>query len=78
MPVVASYCGGTPTLVEAGKTGYLYRYEEVEMLAQQIIRLFECQNFSELSKREMDVATRRHDRLVNAERLVEIYKMIIG
>lgn len=78
VPVVASYCGGTPTLVEAGKTGYLYRYEEVEMLAQQIIRLFECQNFSELSKREMDVATRRHDRLVNAERLVEIYKMIIG
>lgn len=78
VPVVASYCGGTPTLVEDGDTGFMYRYEEVEMLAQQIMRLFDCNDFQELSKKEMDVAKKRHDRLVNAERLVEIYKMIIG
>lgn len=76
VPVVASYCGGTPTLVEDGKTGYLYRYEEVEMLAQQIMRLFDCNDFYELSKEEMNIANNRHNPQVNAERLVEIYKQI--
>ena len=77
VPVVASYCGGTPTLVEDGKTGYLYRYEEVEMLAQQIMRLFDCNDFYEFSKEEMNIAHKRHNPQVNAERLVEIYKQIL-
>lgn len=77
VPVVASYCGGIPTLVDDGKTGYLYRYEEVEMMAQSIIRLFEKQDVTELSKAEMHIARMRHDRLVNASRLVEIYKNVL-
>lgn len=76
VPVVASYCGGTPTLVVDGKTGLLYRYEEIEMLAQHIMRLFETNNFSSLSTSEMSVAHKRHDRKVNAQRLVEIYREI--
>ena len=39
-PTVASYSGGIPILVEDGKTGYMYRYEEIEILAQTILRLF--------------------------------------
>lgn len=78
VPVVASYCGGTPTLVEDGKTGYLYRYEEVEMLAQQIMRLFDCNDFQKLSKKEMDVAKKRHNMDVNARQLVVIYNLIMS
>lgn len=78
VPIVASYCGGTPTLVEDGKTGYLYRYEEVEMLAQQIMRLFDCNYFQELSKKEMDVAKKRHNKDVNARQLVVIYNLIMS
>ena len=63
--------------MEDGKTGYLYRYEEVEMLAQQIMRLFDCNDFIELSKEEMNIANNRHNPQVNAERLVEIYKQIL-
>lgn len=77
VPVVASYCGGTPTLVEDGKTGYLYRYEEVEMLAQRVIGLFETNDYKELSMREMKVALMRHDRQVNAQKLIEIYNEIV-
>lgn len=78
VPVVASYCGGTPTLVEDGKTGYLYRYEEVEMLAQQIMRLFDCNDFQKLSKKEMDVAKKRHNMDVNARQLVVIYNLMMS
>jgi glycosyltransferase involved in cell wall biosynthesis len=76
VPVVASYCGGTPTLVEEGKTGFLYRYEEVEMLAQTIIRLFEQKDFTQLSSDERQSALNRHNREINASRLADIYTKI--
>lgn len=78
VPVVASYCGGTATLVEEGKTGYMYRYEEIEMLAHTIMRLFEQKDFAQLSSNERQAALNRHNREVNANRLVEIYTQIVN
>ncbi len=76
-PVVASYCGGTPTLLTDGQTGYFYRYEEYEMLAQIVMRLFEQDDFIHLSSAEMEVARNRHNREQNACRLAEIYHHIM-
>lgn len=76
VPVVASYSGGTPSLVNDQKTGFLYRFEEVEMLAQIIIRLFETSDFRTLSNRERICALKRHNREVNAMRLIELYKSL--
>lgn len=78
VPVVASYCGGIPTLVEDGKTGYLYRYEEIEMLAQRVISLFGETDLYELSKNERKTALERHDREKNAIVLKNIYEEIIA
>jgi len=36
VPVIASYVGGVPDMVTHGETGLLYRFEEVEMLAEGI------------------------------------------
>lgn len=76
-PVVASYCGGTPTLLTDGQTGYFYRYEEYEQLAQLVIMLFRKRDGIGLSAAEMEVAGERHDREKNALRLVEIYNDIM-
>lgn len=75
-PVVASYCGGTPTLLTEGETGYFYRYEEYEMLAQIVMRLFERNDFKQLSEHERETALARHDRKKNAEELTKIYRHI--
>ena len=40
VPVIASYVGGVPDMVTHGETGLLYRFEEVEMLAEGIRNLF--------------------------------------
>lgn len=72
-PVVASYCGGTPTLLTEGETGYFYRYEEYEMLAQIVMRMFEKGDYTRLSAAEMEIAQERHDCKKNANRLAEIY-----
>lgn len=76
-PVVASYCGGTPTLLAEGETGYFYRYEEYEMLAQIVIRLFGRKDFENLSAKERKIALLRHDRERNAIVLKNIYKEIM-
>jgi glycosyltransferase involved in cell wall biosynthesis len=52
LPVVVSYCGGTPNFVEEAKTGYLYRYEEIEMLVHNIMRLFRIKDFAQWSSNE--------------------------
>ena len=78
VPAIASYCGGTPSLVKDGVTGYLYRYEEVEMLAQRIFDIFEKKDYLNLSADEILAAKKRHDRHANAQRLLNIYSTILS
>lgn len=77
VPVIASYCGGTPSLLSDGETGYFYRYEEYIMLAKLIIYMFKTTDFSSLSQKERNIALFRHDRERNAKALVSIYRNII-
>lgn len=60
------------------ESGYFYRYEEYEMLAHLIIRLFSESDFTVLSKQEQAVALVRHDRCANATILATIYQSIIN
>ncbi len=77
VPVVSSYCGGTADLVEHERTGYIYRYEEFEMLAHLVMDLFRRDSYEKLSCDERKVALQRHDRKANALRLLEIYNSCI-
>lgn len=77
VPCVCSYVGGTPSIVEDGKTGILYRFEEYEMLAQHIIKIFRNQELvSAISKEERAIALERHDAQKNTKETFEIYKKI--
>ena len=60
-----------------GETGYFYRYEEHEMLAQIVMRLFNRNDFEQLSAKEREVALARHDRQKNAGELAKIYCHIL-
>lgn len=77
-PVIASYAGGIPSMVKDGISGLLYRFEEHEMLASCICRIFENEDLAnELSKNERQIASSRHDKLTNAQKTFEIYKKIL-
>ncbi len=68
VPYIASYVGGTPTLM-TGRENYLYRYEEVEMLAYKIMEAFEMrQPLDSLDIRE------RNSEENNIDNLMHIYK----
>ena len=79
VPVIASYAGGTPDMIEQAKTGLLYRFEEVEMLVENIRQVFNDSGFAfELSENSIKAASLRHDRKINLKKTISIYNRIIN
>lgn len=77
-PCVASYVGGVPDMVIHGQSGLLYRFEEVEMLAEHIRRVFTNDNLArQLSTSGIGVAAQRHDITKNLETALQIYSELI-
>lgn len=74
-PCIASYVGGSMDMIEDGKTGFLYRFEEIELLAYRICELFSHQTLCEkISKNAQIEARKRHNAVQNAHDLISLYK----
>ena len=74
VPCLASYVGGIPDMMK-GYEEYLYRFEETEMLAYKICKIF-SQKDQQADMSES--ACTRHDPERNAKELLETYKQIAG
>lgn len=70
VPCVASYVGGTMDMM-AGNNKNLYRFEEVEMLAEKVCDIFEHCRTVDLAMQQQAYA--RHDAHNNAMNLLSIY-----
>lgn len=73
-PCIASYVGGIPDMM-IGNEDNLYRFEDVEMLAEKVCKIFS------LAEKQIDmriIASHRHNSIINSNRLLEIYKSIIS
>lgn len=78
VPVIATFVGGTPDMVEHGISGLLYRFEEIEMLADQIRKLFNDDKLIKcLSVNGIKAAKIRHDKGLNLNQLIAIYSELI-
>lgn len=76
-PVVASYVGGLMDLVSHEYSGLLYRFEETEMLAEQICRIFADDTLAQrLSEGARSAASIRHSREDIAHTLYNIYREV--
>lgn len=71
-PCISAYVGGAPDMVPTPSCGLLYRYEETDMLAADIIYLFDTASKFENSEMRR-VARERHNREKNVEQLKNIY-----
>ena len=79
VPCIASYVGGIPDMIDHLKSGILYRFEEFEMLADNITRIFEDNQIAKiLSNNGIDAAQLRHSRRNNNERTINIYNSILS
>ena len=76
VPMLASYVGGIPDMM-LGDEEHLYRFEEIEMLAQKIVALFgQADNICTEPMRQ--AALQRHNPEKIVEELLETYKAIIS
>ena len=75
VPCVASYVGGVPDMM-VGYENNLYRFEEIEMLADRIFNVFNRKANIDTSD-SIYKAALRHDQTVNAMQLLSIYNSIV-
>lgn len=79
IPCVASNVGGVPEYIRHGKNGFLYRYEEYEMIAEYVCELFSsdllCRRFSENAKADM---RKLHAGNNIYQTICDIYGQIVG
>lgn len=71
MPIVASYVGGNPELLDHSKD-YLYRFEEYEMLAEKIIHVFQAKEKVSVP----DYSLERYDPKKNTNDLINVYLQV--
>lgn len=74
VPCIASYVGGVPDMMK-GCEEFMYRFEEVEMLAEKVCEIFH--RFTCWKDDLTQFASSRHDRVQNQKDLLNIYCNII-
>lgn len=78
IPVVASRVGGTDSMVEHGKTGFLYPVTDPYMAAYYIGRMIEDKEENvKIGKQAREVAQVRHDKGKIVEELLKTYQEIV-
>lgn len=79
VPCVASYVGGVTDRIEFGKDGFLYQHDAPYMLAHYVCEIFDNEDVAlRFSKKAREHALKTHNKETNTQRIVEIYKKIIG
>lgn len=75
VPVIASYVGGIPDMM-MGDDDHMYRFEEVEMLAHTIVKLFNGE-LSLKTESMRNIALERHNPIKNMRELIAIYNIVL-
>lgn len=71
-PCIASYVGGVPSMMK-GDEEHLYRFEDYEMMASLIMKVFDGEG---IISSMQSTARIRHDTDLNLEIMLEIYSLI--
>ncbi|MEG0808463.1 MAG: glycosyltransferase family 4 protein [Alistipes sp.] len=77
VPCIASYVGGVPDMIPNEHCGYMYRFEEVEMLAAKICEVFGDACSSSADDVAPIEAAKRHNKQLNLDALLPIYTAIV-
>lgn len=77
VPCVSAYVGGIPDMVPDDACGFRYRFEEIEMMAKYICKIFDLKDKYD-NEKMINIATCRHDAEKNSKMLVAIYNTIIN
>ena len=78
VPSVVSYVGGNMDMITHNKEGFLYCYNEPNMIVEYVTRIFESDELAcKFSKNSISKAEDVHDQTKLVETLLDIYKKVI-
>jgi glycosyltransferase involved in cell wall biosynthesis len=78
MPVVSTYTGGVPSLIEEGRTGLFFPTGDAPMLAARLREVFENESLAvRLGSQAHEVAVRRHDPDAVLQEIVTAYEEVL-
>lgn len=78
MPVISSYTGGMPSLIEDGRTGMFFPSGDAPMLAAKLREVFLDDNLAmRLGTQAHEVACRRHDPDLVVKEILAVYEDVI-
>jgi len=76
VPTISSYVGGVGDMIEHNKTGFYYRYDEPELLAYYVCKIFAGNYSKSILEQEQIEAQKRHNPDINATQMLNIYSTI--
>lgn len=78
MPVVASYTGGMPSIVQDGQTGLLFPNGDIPMLTARIREFFDDDELClKIGEQAHEVASLRHDPATVVGGILDVYRDIL-
>jgi glycosyltransferase involved in cell wall biosynthesis len=78
VPCVGAFVGGMDNMIEHGESGLLYRFEETEMLAENICHIFSDPALAlKLSENSAAIARVRHNQEINSQSIRDVYASIM-
>ncbi|MBV5328703.1 MAG: glycosyltransferase family 4 protein [Chlorobium sp.] len=78
MPVISSYTGGMPSLIQDGTTGLFFPTGDAPMLAARLQEVFEDDDLaSRLGAQAREVASRRHDPDLVLQGILDVYEDVM-
>ncbi len=79
MPVISSYTGGVPSLIEEGRTGLFFQTGDVPMLASRLREVFENDALAvRLGGAAWEAARMRHDPHIVVQQVLSAYDGALG
>ena len=79
MPVISTYTGGVPSLIEDGRTGLFVPTGDAPMLAARLREVFEDDSLAvQLGSQAHEVAVRRHDPDAIVHEILTAYEQVLG
>jgi glycosyltransferase involved in cell wall biosynthesis len=79
MPVISTYTGGVPSLIEDGRTGLFVPTGDAPMLAARLRDVFDDDSLAvRLGSQAHEVAVRRHDPHEIVHEILAAYECVLG
>jgi glycosyltransferase involved in cell wall biosynthesis len=79
LPVVSTYTGGIPSLIDEGRTGLFFPTGDAPMLAARLRDVFEDDSLAaRLSEQGNSAAKLRHDPEVVVNQILSVYNTLVG